>query len=262
MIAPILQRIYLLLFALGLSVQFLFAQGIPDLPSKPALVHDFAKLLSTEQVSALETKLFQYEQSSSNEFVIVTIPTIGDYEIADFSNQLGRKWNIGKESKKNGLLIVVAQQERKVNISPGYGLSGVLTDAVCARIIRNHIVPAFKEGNYYLGLDTATSLLIKASEGEFTAEPAVNDELSDIATLALFFLILGLIILYYYLTRNRQSSFISRRGWINKDDDWTPRGGWMGGGGSWGGGSSGGGGFGGFGGGGGGFDGGGASGSW
>ena len=237
---------------------------IPELPSKPALVNDLADMLSNEEELTLESVLYAYEKESSNEITIVTVDQLCSIEVSEFALQLGRKWNIGKATKKNGVLILASKTDRKINISPGYGLSGVLPDAICARIIRNDIVPNFKNGNYFAGFETASKHIIEASKGEFTADETAKSDNPPL--LLILFLFLLIIFLFFYLTRRSRGMYVSRRGYTFNDDDWGgfPRrggGGFFGSGGSgWG--SSGGGGFGGFGGGGGGFDGGGSSGSW
>jgi uncharacterized protein len=209
----------------------------------------------------LENKLVEYEKKSSNEIAIVTIESLEGNEVSEYANELGRKWDIGKSSKKNGVLILASKTDRKINISPGYGLSGVLPDITCGRIIREQIVPNFKNGNYYKGFDEAVDIIVLRAGNEFVAdEIPQGDGKIGLLTLLFIFLIFGLIIfVFFYMIRNRNATYVSRRGWINTNDTWGTGG--FGGGGGFGG-DSGGGGFGGFGGGGGGFDGGGSSGSW
>lgn len=241
--------------------QTTFHKEIPDLPSTPALVNDFGKMLRADEVLLLENKLLQFEKESSNEVVIVTVESLGGHEISSFAVELGRKWDIGKESKKNGVLILASKTDRKVNISPAYGLSGVLPDVICSRIIREQIVPNFKKGNMYQGFDEAVDKIIGYSKGEFTADEEPTGSGIPMLVILLFFMLL--IFIFFFAIRNKTgSTYVSRRGYKSSDSDWGSGGGFFGGG-SWGGGGSdSGGGFGGFGGGGGGFDGGGSSGSW
>jgi uncharacterized protein len=262
--------IFILLCCLMLCLQTLFAQTferiIPDVPIHKALVNDLADMLSNEDELKLETKLLDFEKTTSNEVTIVTVESLGDLDANMFALQLGRKWDIGKEARKNGVLILASKNDRKINIAPGYGLQGALPDVICGRIIRDEIVPFFKEKNYYRGFDAATTSIIKATQGEFSNDQFQQQEGSGLGFVLLLLMLFGLIFLFFFLSRNRKNIYVSRRGY-NYDDGWSnlPRSGtgWFTSGG-WGdsGGSSGGGGFGGFGGGGGGFDGGGASGSW
>lgn len=253
-------------FTQSLFAQATFHKEIPDLPSKPALVNDLGDMLTTEEEMKLEAKLLKYEQESSNEIAIVTVETLGGMEVADFAVELGRKWGIGKSSKKNGVLVLASKTDRKINISPGYGLQGVLPDVRCSRIIREQIVPNFKSGNIYAGFDQATDKIIAYSTGEFSAEDADGKKDGSPLLFILFFMLM--VFVFFFVVRKRTgNTYVSRRGYRNTDAGWGAGGGFFGGmmggsGSSWGSDDSGGGGFGGFGGGGGGFDGGGASGSW
>ncbi|MBL7765329.1 MAG: TPM domain-containing protein [Chitinophagaceae bacterium] len=243
-----------------------YDEAIPALPSTPRLVNDLANMLQADEEVRLEKKLLKFERESSNEVTIITVDTLGGLDISEFAVQLGRKWNIGKAERKNGVIILVSAKDRKINISPGYGLSGVLPDAICARIIRNQITPNFRSGNVYQGFDEATDAIIAASKGEFSAYEKGNG-ISPFILLLIMFGIFLFIFIFFFAIRNRKQIYVSRRGYKYDDNSWG--GGWLGGFGSGmgsGGGFGGGGGsddsFGGFGGGGGGFDGGGASGSW
>lgn len=261
-------RTSFLLFLIGfcwfaLSAQ---AQTIPNPPNPPRLVNDLAEILTPFDADQLEKKLVAYEKTSSNEIAIVTIPSIGDYEVQEFARDLGRKWQIGKAEKRNGVLVLIAVKERKINISPGDGLQGAITDVICSRIIRNTITPAFREQAFYTGLDSATAQLMRAAKGEFTAEPEPEKHGISGGELAII-LIFIILIIVFTIAKPHPVTYVSGRGWTSRrrgpwdDGPGMP---WGGGGfgGFGGGGSSSGGGFGGFGGGGGGFDGGGASGSW
>lgn len=254
--------LYCFLFLLPLIIQ---AQDVPKPPNPPRLVNDLAQLMQAGDAQQLENKLLAYEQRTSNEIALVTIPSIGDYDVQEYAQALGRKWNIGKAKNRNGVLLLIAVKERKINISPGDGLQGVITDAVCSRIIRNTITPAFRDQAFYSGLDSATAQLMRAAEGEFTADPRTETNSISGAEIAIILFFIALIIFFAIKSPN-SITYVSGRGWKQRQrGPWDDGPGmpWGGGGfGGFGGGSSGGGGFGGFGGGGGGFDGGGASGSW
>lgn len=245
-----------------------FHDAIPDVPKTPRLVNDLGNMLEPYEEEQLETKLEDFEKQTTNEVTIVTVDTLGGLEVSQFANELGRKWNIGKQDRKNGVLVLVSKTDRKLNISPGYGLSGVLPDVICGRIIRNYITPSFKQGNYFQGLDEGVDAIIKASQGEFTSDGYDNGADPGGIPILLVLLIFGVFIfIFFFAIRNRKNIYVSRRGYRYGDDGgWSnlPSSGtgWFSSGG-WGDSSSdSGGGFGGFGGGGGGFDGGGASGSW
>lgn len=247
-----------------------FAQSDSDFPkpmNPPRLVNDFAGVLSAEDNQDLERKLQAYADSTSSEIAIVTLKSTGVYEIADYSFKLGERWGIGKKGKNNGVLILAAINDRKIWIATGYGLEGALPDALVSRIIRNEITPFFKSGNYYQGFLEGVEAIVKATSGEYKADPSEHEEDGFPIGAAVLLLVI-MIVIIIVATRGgggngRGGRYISRRG----TDIFTGGmiGGMFGGGGFGGssGGSSGGGfggGFGGFGGGS--FGGGGAGGSW
>lgn len=126
-------------------------------------------MLSPDQEYALEQKLIAFEDSTSNQLAIVLIKSLEGYEIADYSVQLALKWGIGSK-KNNGILLLAAIEDKKVRIEVGYGLEGVITDAISKRIITNDIKPFFKQSQYYEGVDAATTDLFSASKGEYEGE--------------------------------------------------------------------------------------------
>ncbi len=249
-----------------------YGQNIPDRPNPPRLVNDLAHVLTADQIQSLESKLVAYDDSTSTQIAIVTIPTTGDYAVEDVALGILRKWGVGNKKTNNGIVLLVSVQDRKVRIETGYGMEGAVTDAISSEIIRNRIAPNFKGGtsdNYYRGLDEATDDLIKAATGEYKAPEGYDQRgqrKKEGGGSALGFIIL-IIILIFIFGRRGGGGGGGRRGgfspfWggflgsmIGSGGGWSSRGG---GGGGFGGG--GGGGFGGFGGGSGG--GGGASGSW
>jgi uncharacterized protein len=148
---------------------------IPNKPNPPRLVNDFAGILSSNERAQLEQKLRTYNDSTSTQITIVIVKTTEPYPIGDFAFQVGRKWGVGQQGKNNGLVIAWATQTRKVFIAPGYGLEGAIPDAIAKRIITNTIAPAFKQEQYYQGLDAATTEIIKRASGEYDAEPKQSD---------------------------------------------------------------------------------------
>jgi len=198
----------------------------------------------------LEDSLNAIEKRTSNQITIVIIKSTGLYEIADYATQLGNKWGVGVKGRENGVLLLVAIEDRKITIATGRGLEGALTDAMCGRIIRNEIKPAFKQGQYLDGLLQAVSALDLATRGEYEGIDPKHDEKSKGISI-------GLILFVFLII------FILSKGNNNRGGGITPFLGGMLMGGGFGGGSnndSDSGGFGGFGGGS--FGGGGASGSW
>jgi len=162
----------ILLLVVLFAEQGLFAQVIPSRPNPPQLVNDLAHVMTADQVATLERKLVAYDDSTSNQIVIVTVPTSNDYSIEDYALKILRDWGVGNKKTNNGLVVLAAIQDHKVTISLGYGLEGAIPDITAKAIIDNSILPNFKGGgddNYYRGLDQATDDLIKAAAGEYKA---------------------------------------------------------------------------------------------
>jgi len=247
-------NLHAFLFLLVMS-PFLHLQAqedaIPRLSGK-SLVYDFADMLSDNEEQALNNKLIAYNDSTSNEFVVVTVPELNGYDVGDFAQRLADKNGIGKAGKDNGALILISRDDRKVSIQVGYGLEPVIPDGKAGFIIRNIITPAFKEKKYYEGLDKATDAMMEMAAGEFDAEKYSKEMPSYVAMLLMIGLIL--LLMFFAAKKKNNSSTYDSKG--RNAGAWPFWGGGFGGGGSGGGG----GGFGGFGGGG--FGGGGASGGW
>ena len=230
----------------------------PPRPSPPRLVNDLAHVMSADEVALLEQKALAFSDSTSNQISIVTIQSIGEYEVSEYTDQVGNRWGVGKASKNNGVLILAAINEHKIHISVGKGLEGALTDLVSGRIISQDMAPAFREGNYFRGFDNAINDVSAATRGEFKAD-GPDKQGSGIGSIITLVVILLIVLWVMRRSGGGGGSYMSRRGWGGFGGGFLTGsilGGGFGGGG--GGGDSGG--FGGFGGGS--FGGGGASGSW
>ena len=125
----------------------------PAFPELTGRVVDQADLLSATKEAELETRLAALERDTSDQLVVVTVRSLDGYDIADYGTQLGRHWQIGQKDGDNGVLLIVALEERKIRIEVGYGLEGILTDALSALIIHEQITPAFKEGGFERGIE-------------------------------------------------------------------------------------------------------------
>jgi len=283
----------LLLFALMFAAPAV-AQTFPPLTGR---VVDQADLLNPQQEAELTARLEALERASSRQLVVATISSLQDLDIADYGSQLGRHWRIGQEGANNGVVLIVAPNERKMRIEVGYGLEGIMTDALSSRIIRETITPRFRDNDYAGGINAGADAIIEqlqappeaAEQRALAAQQAENrtkagrgDRGGSIVPLivwgaVLLFIVLPMVGAGFAGRRYRRGVSI----WGPTSGRGRGRGGsglgWMlmgmalsnmnrrgGGGSSWGGGGSswGGGGGGGFSGGGGSFGGGGASGGW
>ena len=153
---------------------FLQAQDLPE-PMRPKrIVNDFTQLFSPQQQQALEQKLRNFNDTSSTQIAIVTVPTLQGYAPSDYAQRVAEKWGGGQKGKDNGVLLLIKPKSRtekgQVAIAVGYGLEGVIPDAIASRIIRNEIIPEFQQNNYYRGINKATDVLMQLAGGEFTAE--------------------------------------------------------------------------------------------
>ncbi|MEP6583060.1 MAG: TPM domain-containing protein [Ginsengibacter sp.] len=256
--------IFLLLFA-----KQLVAQKIFDKTNPPQAVNDFGNFLAPFQRDALEQKIRAYNDSTSSAIIIITVPDLQGYDIAELSLKYLREWKPGTAARDNGVIILVSKEERKARIETGYGMEGVLPDILAKQIIDERMIPYFKENDFYRGFDNAVDAIIKAAAGEYKADPKPQGQSKGGFPTIIILVILFFIIMSIFKGGGGGGNYMSRRGSRGLGGlPWFILGNMLGsggrGGGSWGGGGfgggGGGGGFGGFGGGSGG--GGGASGGW
>lgn len=243
---------------------------IPEKPNFQTSVYDYYNLLSSEEKSNLEEKLIRYSDTTSTQIVVAIIAsTEGEY-INYLATNWAHKWGIGQKKEDNGVFILLAREDRKINISTGYGVEHLLTDRMCSRIINNDIIPYFKQDNYYGGLHNGTDSIFKVLNGEYQGTRKSDGD--GFPAIIIIFLIFMFIIFIIAIVKSKGKGGRGRRRYRSSSDDIIEaiilskmgKGRFKrnsGGFGGWSGGSSSGGGFGGgFGGGG--FGGGGASGGW
>lgn len=257
----------LLHLLIGLFItQIGFAQfTIPKKPDFQTSVYDYANVLSASEKTQLEEKLIKYADTTTTQIVIITIESLKGEDIGILTPKWGQEWGIGGTQKDdNGVLILLAKAERKIWISPGYGLEDRLTAGIGGEITRNIILPEFRAGSYYNGLDKGTDALFDVFKGKYEGERKQSKG-KDFPILPFIIIIVIILIL---ISKNKGGGNSGNRGGRGPsllDVILLSSLGRGGGGGGFGGGSSGGGfGGGGFGGGfgGGGFSGGGSGGSW
>jgi uncharacterized protein len=242
-----------------------FAQfEIPKKPDFQTSVYDYANLLSAHEKNQLEEKLIRYSDSTSTQIIVATISTINGEDIGILTPKWAHEWGIGQAKEDNGVFILVAQKERKIWISPGYGLEDRLTAGIGGQITRNIIVPEFKAGSYYKGLDKGADALFDVFKGKYKGERKQTKKDGKFPFFPILVIIIVIIIIIANNKKNSGGNSGNRGGGFDLADmillsSLGRSGGGFGGG--FGGGNSGGGGFGGgFGGGG--FSGGGSGGSW
>jgi uncharacterized protein len=241
----------LLLLATGAHAEIVF-------PALSGRVVDGAGLLDATFEQSLSAKLEAHENATGNQLVVVTLKDLQGYPIEDFGYQLARHWGIGQKGKNNGVLLIIAPNERKIRIEVGYGLEGELTDAISSNIITTQISPPFKRGQFDEGVDAGASAIIDALGGKYEMRKPTKSQGQRIHPGLFFLLMLGVIIFNMF----GGGGGFGRRGLGRYGALGAGLGALGGGFGGRGGGGGFGGGGGGFGGGGGGFGGGGASGGW
>ncbi len=232
-------RILIFILLSGLSI---WAQ--PEIPVLKNYVNDFTGTLTAEQKSYLEQALKELDDSTSTQIVVLMINSLNGYPIEMYANETAEKNKIGTKENDNGILFLIAKDDRKMRIEVGYGLEGALPDALASSILRNEVAPYFRQKQYYKGIVAGLRAIISAVKGEYTAKP--KEKKNNGLSIFIFYMILFFIFFIFASRRGRGGG-----GGI------IYYGGFGGGGFSGGGGS-----FGGFSGGGGSFGGGGASGSW
>lgn len=194
------KTVYFVILFLGFfSLQTLFAQGfeVPKIPEKQTSVYDYANLLSDSEKSRLEEKLIKYSDTTSTQIVLAIIDSTKGEEIGYLATNWAHKWGIGQKTKDNGVFILLAKDDKKITIRSGYGTEHLLTDYVSRQIIEYNIIPYFKQGNYYAGLDSGINSIFKVLQGEYKGERKQSKDDFDpsfiifIIILVIFFIIIS-----------------------------------------------------------------------
>ncbi len=229
-------RILVVLLLILISVAVVHGQL--EVPALEQRVTDFTNSLTFSEWRTLESRLQRFEDSTSTQIAILLIKSLQGESIEEFAIRVFEKNKIGQKGKDNGVLIVVAKDDRLVRIDVGYGLEQVLTDAATSQIVEREMKPYFEAENFYAGLTSGVSSIIAATAGEYTVEPRGQSAPFISGILALFFIVFVLVIFLPMLAAKRRY-VIRSSGWLYNSGWGWPSGG--SGGGGWSGGSSGGG---------------------
>ena len=163
--------LFMVLLTIG-CFQMGFAQfKIPEKPAKineQTSVYDYYQLLSASEKSTLEQKLIKYSDTTSTQIVIAIIASTQGENINYLGAQWGEKWGIGQAKEDNGILILLAKDDRRIAINTGYGVEHLLTDAMSKRIIERDIIPYFKQNDYYGGLNRGVDAIFEVMTGEYS----------------------------------------------------------------------------------------------
>ena len=168
--ARYIQGITAVLLLITLPVWSMAQDQIPVPDSPGSWVNDYANIFSASETSQLDQKLNSFEYSNSTQIFVVTIDDNDGYPVSMLAPAIGEAWGVGQGGKDNGIVILVDMQDRDMFIATGYGNEEYVTDALSKRIVENEILPNFKNGEYFAGIDAATDVLISLLEGQFTAD--------------------------------------------------------------------------------------------
>lgn len=184
-------------------VQLGFAQfEIPKKPEFQTSVYDYVNLFNAGEKSELERKLIKYSDTTSTQIVIITIPSTNGENINYLGANWGEKWGIGQEKEDNGILILLATEDRRVAINTGKGVEHLLTDALSKRIIERDIIPYFKQGDYYGGLNRAADAIFEVMTGEYQDTRQLSD--SEFPAGFVFIFLLFMFIIFVIAISSRR----------------------------------------------------------
>jgi uncharacterized protein len=189
-------------------------------------VHDDAGILSPQTISQMEALLKAERDSTSNQIAVLLVKNLDGGDIDEYANRVFNEWKLGDEKKDNGILFLVAMDEKQMRIEVGAGLEGILTDAQSSRINRNEVAPYFRRGEYEKGIVAGVFSIIQTIKGEYKNDSPVARKSKKSRSP---FVTLIVIILFIIIAARRRSG--------PGGGYWTPGGGYIGGG-SWGGGGS------------------------
>ncbi|ARS36896.1 TPM domain-containing protein [Pontibacter actiniarum] len=194
-----MKHLFLSLYFCFLSLAAFAQNG--DFPAKPnRLVNDYADMLTPQEEQALEQKLENYADTTSTQIAVALLTSIGGYDPNQYAAELGERWGVGAGKYDNGLVILVAKEERSVTIQTGYGLEEYIPDAIAKRITERTLKPAFSQGQFYQGLDQATTMVIELASGAYQADPSQQSR-GEGSSPSLLFIIIVVIVVVVLLSK-------------------------------------------------------------
>jgi len=233
---------------LGICCIAFGAEVIPPAPARH--FNDYAKVVSPNIAQQLDQALENFERETSSQIVVAVYPKMqSDSSIEDYTVRVAQSWQVGQKAKDNGAVLFVFISDRKMFLQVGYGLEGVLPDALCKRIIEDEIKPGFKAGDYNSGLAAGVSAILSAAKGEYhgTGRTVADGNRSgrEVPPAFIFILVVLFIMIVIAAPKGRRGGggfFYTGGGWGSSGGGWSGGGGggFSGGGGSFGGGGAGG----------------------
>ena len=176
--------------------------AIPSRPDPQRLVNDLAQVFTSDQVSRLENTLVAFDDSTSNQIVVVTVKDLEGYAPSEYATRIGLDWGVGSAQFNNGIVLLVKPKTYdsagQVFIAVGYGLEGAIPDAYAKRIIENELIPNFRLNDYYAGVEAACDVLMKLASGEIS-EPRGEEEDDALLEIIATLLFIGLLIFIFII---------------------------------------------------------------
>lgn len=176
--------------------------AIPSRPDPQRLVNDLAQVFTSDQVSRLENTLVAFDDSTSNQIVVVTVKDLEGYDPSEYATRIGLDWGVGSAQFNNGIVLLVKPKTYdsagQVFIAVGYGLEGAIPDAYAKRIIENELIPNFRLNDYYAGVEAACDVLMKLASGEIS-EPRGEEEDDALLEIIATLLFIGLLIFIFII---------------------------------------------------------------
>lgn len=179
-------------------------------PDPPRLVNDFVGIFSAEQTAVLERRVVAFSDSTSNQIAVVIVPELFGYDRAELAYKIGQSWGVGHDKYNNGVVILIkpkdANSSGEAFIATGYGLEGVMPDAVCGAIIRNNMIPHFVKNDYYGAVDEALDVIFKLVSGEISTSEFAEEEDDGVVAVIAFIIAIGFFVVVITLISGSNDS--------------------------------------------------------
>ena len=189
---------------------------IPPAPNPPRLVNDFAGILTPEQIQEKEDLLVAFNDSTTNVICVVTVNDLGNYTPAEFAYEIGDRWGVRSEDKRNGVVLLLKPRNEtsgEVYIAVGYDLEGAIPDITVGKIIDRKMMPALREGDYNAAIDSALAYILPLAAGEISAQRLYDDDDDSVEVLlGLIFIIVLVIVIIHFSKKHPNSTGDSNYG--------------------------------------------------
>jgi uncharacterized protein len=187
-----------------------FAQSFPAPSNPPRLVNDLTGVLDENTRNQMEQTLVQFSNETSTQIAVAILDDLSGYDVSDYTFRLAESWGIGQKGKNNGILVLIkpksGREKGEAFIAVGYGLEGVVPDAVARRIVNNEMIPRFRENDYTGGLQAGLGVLMQITRGEFTGEKYLANTGGSPAKGGIIFLLLIVGVVFILIKGQRAQS--------------------------------------------------------